>query len=149
MKVAYDAPVRTSAAGLDRILSSRQAVLVVFETPACVPCQDLRPALDELASEFRDRVLIVRVTDASEGWLAARHHLAFVPTLLFWRDGQERARIKGNAGREAVRAHLQYLLTGEVPPDPAEGPRHTLSACFGPAQTAAAHGPRGLLFAAS
>jgi thioredoxin 1 len=147
MKVASDAPIRTSATGLDRILACGQPALVVFETPGCVPCQQLRPVLDDIAREFRERALVVRVTDAGEGWLAARYHLAFVPTLLFWRDGREQARIKGNAGREAVRAHLQYLLTGEVPPEPAEGPRHTLSACFGPLSPAVAREPLALLFA--
>jgi len=147
MKVAYDAPVRTSAAVLDRILASGHPTLIVFETPGCGPCQELRPVLDDLAREFADRVMIVRVTDAREGWLAARYHLAFVPTLLFWRDGGEQARIKGNVSREAVRAHLQYLLNGEVPPEPAEGPRHTLSASFGPLPPARPREPRALLFA--
>jgi hypothetical protein len=76
-------------------------------------------------------VLVVRVTDSAEGWLAARYHLSFVPTLLFWRGGAEQCRIKGNPGQAAVRAHVEFLLTGECPPDPAEGPRHTLEARFG------------------
>ena len=67
-------------------------------------------------------MLVVRVTDSAEGWLAARYHLAYVPTLVFWRGAVERSRIKGNAGAAAIRAHLEFLLTGEHPPDPAEGP---------------------------
>ena len=76
-------------------------------------------------------MLVVRVTDSAEGWLAARYHLAYVPTLVFWRGAVEHSRIKGNAGPAAIRAHLEFLLTGEHPPDPAEGPRHTLTARFG------------------
>jgi thioredoxin 1 len=131
MRAAPDAPIRTSASVLDRIVATGHPALIVFETPECGPCQQLRPVLDELAREFRDRALIVRVTDSSEGWLAARYHLAFVPTLLFCRDGLELTRIKGNPGRAAVRAHLEFLLTGDGRPDPAEGPRHTLVASFG------------------
>jgi len=143
MRAALDAPIRTSATVLDRILSTGRPALIVFETPDCEPCVSLRPALDQLACEFRHRVIVVRVTDSSEGWLAARYHLSFVPTLLFWRGGAEQCRIKGNPGHAAVRAHLEFLLTGECPPDPAEGPRHTLSACFGGG--ARREGPRALL----
>jgi thioredoxin len=131
MRAAPDAPIRTSAAVLDRIVRTGRPALIVFETPDCGPCVSLLPTLDELAREFRDRVLIVRVVDSSEGWLAARYHLSFVPTLVFWRDAVEVARIKGNPGRGAIRAHLEFLLNGDSPPEPAEGPRHTLAARFG------------------
>jgi len=147
MRAAADAPIRTTAAMIDRILATGYPALVVFEKPGCGPCQSLRPALDDAAREFQGRVLILRVTDASEGWLAAKYHLAFVPTLLFWREAGEHARIKGNPGRAALRAHLEYLLTGENRPDPAEGPRHTLQSHFGARAPQGIVPPRALLFA--
>jgi thioredoxin 1 len=144
MKATYDAPIRASAGALDRILASGHPTLVSFETPGCGPCQALRPLLDAIAREFRNRVLVVRVADAGEGWLAARYHLLFVPTLLFCRAGRELARIKGNPGSHAIREHLEFLLGGDVTPEPAEGPRHTLCASFGPPPT---REPLGLLYA--
>lgn len=143
MRASLDAPIRTSSTVLERILAARRPALIVFETPDCGPCQSLRPTLDEIARQFQDRVLVVRVTDSAEGWLAARYHLSFVPTLLFFRGGVEQCRIKGNPGWSAIRAHLEFLLTGECPPEPAEGPRHTLAATFGGAPRT--EGPRALL----
>jgi thioredoxin 1 len=137
MRAAFDAPIRAGAAVLDRILASGHPSLVVFETPGCAPCESLRPTLEQLAREFHDRVLVVRVTDSAEGWLAARYHLAYVPTLVFWRGAVERSRIKGNPGAAAIRAHLDFLLTGDERPAPAEGPRHTLTARFGGAPPSA------------
>jgi thioredoxin 1 len=145
MRASLDAPIRTSSTVLERILSAGLPALIVFETPDCGPCESLRPALDDVAREFRDRVLVVRVVDSAEGWLAARYHLSFVPTLLFFREGLEQCRIKGNPGQTAIRAHLDFLLTGQRPPEPAEGPRHTLDARFGGRPAAAE--PRALLFA--
>jgi len=143
MRAAFDAPIRASAGVLDRILVSGHPALIVFETPACAPCEALHPVLEKLAREFHDRVLVVRVSDAAEGWLAARYHLTYVPTLMFWRGGVERARIRGNPGGAAIRAHLEFLMTGEIRPDPCEGERHTLTAHFGvpPRSTS----PRALL----
>jgi thioredoxin 1 len=143
MRALLDAPIRTSAAVLDRVLGTGLPALVVFETPGCGPCEQLRPTLDKLAGEFHGRILVIRVLDSAQGWLAARYHLSFVPTLLFWQGGQEQCRIKGDPGYAAVRAHLNFLLTGECPPDPAEGPRHTLVAPFG--RRVEAREPRGLL----
>ena len=143
MRAALDAPIQASASLLDRIIGSGHPVLVVFETPDCAPCELLGPTLEKLAREFHDRVLVVRVTDSAEGWLAARYHLAYVPTLVFCRGAVEHSRIKGNAGAVAIRSHLEFLLTGEHPPDPAEGPRHTLTARFGGAPRAS--GPRALI----
>jgi thioredoxin 1 len=143
MRAQLDAPIRTSAPVLDRILGTGFPALVVFETPDCRPCERLRPTLDRVAGEFHGRVLVIRVTDSAEGWLAARYHLSFVPTLLFWRGGSEQCRIKGDPGYGAIRAHLHFLLTGECPPDPAEGPRHTLVARFGGHTEPS--GPRALL----
>jgi thioredoxin 1 len=145
MRAALDAPIRTSALVLERILAAGHPAVIVFETPDCAPCESLRPSLDEVAREFHDRVLIVRVTDSAEGWLAARYHLSFVPTLLFWRGGTEQCRIKGSPGLAALRAHLEFLLTGGCLPDPVEGPRHTLEARFGGRPGATE--PRALLFA--
>lgn len=144
MRATFDVPIRAGAGALDRIMASGFPALVVFETANCSPCQALRPLLDELALEFRRRMLVVRVTDTSEGWLAARYHLVFVPTLAFWRGGREFARIKGNPGRRAIREHVAFLLDGEALPEPAEGPRHTLRASFGPSPC---EQPRALLFA--
>ena len=43
MKAAPDAPIRTSATVLDRILTTGRPTLLVFETPGCEPCAALRP----------------------------------------------------------------------------------------------------------
>jgi len=131
MRPLLDVTIRTSGVHLERILAANEPTLVVFETPDCEPCRSLHSPLDELAREFAGRVLVVRVEDAAQGWLAARHHLSFVPTLVFWREGGEQARIKGNPGREVIRAHLEYLLVGGSRPDPASGQRHILEACYG------------------
>jgi len=142
MYATLDAPIHASPRALETVLALGRPTVVVFETPGCEPCQALVPTLESLAREFAEQVLIVRV-EAREGWLAARHHLTFVPTLLFCDRGTEQFRIKGNPGAPAVRAHLTFLLAGEPLPDPADGPRHTLALGFG--KSARVPGLRGLI----
>ena len=142
MPFDLDAPLHTDGRRLEEILARGEPTLVVFETADCAPCRALVPALETLAREYAGRVAIVRV-EASEAWLAARYHLCYVPTLVFCVRGEEQARIKGNPGEGAVRAHLQFLLTGIDPPEPAVGSRHTLRLSFGSAPVHAA--VRGIL----
>jgi len=142
MRAVFDAPIQAGAADLERILVAGPPALIVFETPDCEPCVALRPTLEKLARDFRDRVRVIRVSESAEGWLAARYNLTCVPTLLFWRAGSERARLRGNPGAAAIRGYLEYLVTGESLPDHAEGRSHTLTAQFGGAPRGPA--PRAL-----
>jgi thioredoxin 1 len=143
MKLVPDSAVRVDACDLDGVLATGGPALVVFEVPDCDPCVRLAGILDTLAREYHGRVLVVRV-DARAGWLAARHHLSYVPTLTFWVGGEEQARIRGNPGADAVRAHVDFLLSGAELPEPANGARHALVATFGP-EAARRGAPRALL----
>jgi thioredoxin 1 len=131
MLAVRNLPIHASGSTLDRIRALGCPALIVFEKPECAPCRELAPVLEEVAAQYADRVLVVRVEDAREGWLAARYHVSSVPTLTFWRGQTEVARIRGNPGLGPLRAHVEYLLTGETRPDPAIGPRHALDAVFG------------------
>jgi thioredoxin-like negative regulator of GroEL len=142
MRVVPDAPLQTAGENLERVLATGHPALVVFEAPGCEPCLALRPILDTLARDYAGRLLVLRVA-AGAGWLAARHHLCYVPTLLFFANGREEARIKGNPGEAAIRANVDFLLTGIEPPEPAAGPRHTLVSSFG--SSGRPDEPRGLL----
>src|SRR5262245_43810044 len=146
MRVVPDAPLNAGAGDLENLLDRGHPTLVVFETPDCEPCRRLAPTLEAVARDYRGRVLVVRV-DASEGWLAARHHLAFVPTLTFWAFGQEQGRIRGNPGESPIRAYLDSLLSGAELPEVVSGSRHALVARFsrpGPARALLPCGlPRG------
>ncbi len=122
-------PIRTTAVHLEESLGP-EATVVVFETSDCAPCAQLAEHLGALASEFGERLRVVRVVDAAEGWVAARYHLVYVPTISFYCGPSETARIRGNPGKEALWAHALFVL-GEAPvPEPAEGPRHTLVGAF-------------------
>ena len=118
--------------------------LIVFETPDCGPCQVLRPMLDELAREFRHRVAGRSGSPTrAEGWLAARYHLSFVPTLLFCRDGPRARAHQGQPGPRRGPGPPRVPADGRDRREPAEGPRHTLGApAFGDGRRCGKAGPR-------
>jgi thioredoxin 1 len=128
----HAAPVLAEPSSLEACLASAWPTLLVFETPNCAPCRDLAPHLQRIAEEYSSRLRVVRVQNAAEGWVAARYHLTFVPTLVFLRGGGgEAMRIRGNPGHVVLGAWVRFLLgDGPRPEEAAEGPRHTLEAPF-------------------
>jgi thioredoxin 1 len=100
------------------VLAAGLPTLLVFEKPICDPCKSLVPTLKNLAQEFSGRVLVVQVDNAEEGNLAARFRINRVPTLIYWRQGNEVTRVEGAANAAVVRANLEFLL-GAGQPTPA------------------------------
>ena len=127
----FETPLRIQASDLDRLLKDDRPLVIVFEDEEGGPCAILAPRLDELAGEFGKRAVIIRVRDAGEASLAARHHLLWLPTIAFWHGGRERLRLVGAAPQEALRAHLLYLLDGGPVPEAVSGPRRAVSSAFG------------------
>ncbi len=122
MLAVFDVPVRTSAQNLGRVFGVGLPLLLAFETPYCEHCRAMGPTLEELARAYMGRVLIVRVDDVEEGALADKYHVTCVPTLVFWRDSHEVARIEGAANFTAVRNHVEYLLGLGAKPEAVAGP---------------------------
>jgi thioredoxin 1 len=122
MAAVLDTPIHSSAQNIDRLLAAGRPLLLAFEIPNCVPCRTLDPLLRELARAFARRALIIQINDCAEGNLTARFRLTRVPTLVYWREGNEIARIEGAANALAVRAHLEFLLGTGTRPGVASGP---------------------------
>jgi thioredoxin 1 len=132
MSAIFDTPVRTGVANLDRVLAAGRPMLLAFETPDCEPCRTLEPTLKELARDFAGRALVVVVGDTREGNLATRFRLARVPSLVYWHDGREVARIEGAADHASIRAFLQFLVGDSPRPAPGTGPSIPLGGASAP-----------------
>lgn len=87
---------------LDAVVAEQRFVLLDVFTPFCPPCQQLLPALEELARVHAGR-LEVRKLDASECVdEAERLGVSTVPTLVLFKDGEEIDRRVGGASRQAL-----------------------------------------------
>ncbi len=141
MLAVFDVPIHTNAQNVERVFAAGLPLLLSFEVPVCEHCRAIVPTLEDLARSYVGRALIVRVDNIEEGELADRYRITRVPTLLFWRDDKEVARIEGAVNYATVRHHLEYLLCGAPdaepatravsPPAPATGPSMLLSVAAG------------------
>lgn len=131
MTERYATPIQIAIRDLDEVLMDRRPILVAFEAD-CAPCATLAPRLEEVAREFGSRAIVVRVAGADEASMAARHHLACIPTVAFWKEGRERLRLSGAVTTEALRSHFRFLLEDGPLPEASLGPCWVVSGAFRP-----------------
>lgn len=83
------------------------AVLVYFSAEWCQPCKMLGPVMEELATEYRGKVKIVKV-DVDESYTVAfTEGVQSVPTLILYQDGVLLNIDTRPSGRMSV---MQFLL---------------------------------------
>ena len=124
----FDVPIHTSAQNVERVFAAGLPLLLCFEVPACEHCRSMVPTLEELARAYVGRALVVRVDNTEEGELATRYRITRVPTLVFWRDDGEVARIEGAVNYATMRNYLEFLLGNGTQPPAAGGPSMPLTA---------------------
>jgi len=94
-------------------VSQQQPVLVDFWAEWCSPCLVIAPVLERIIGEYAGAVLLAKVeVDAGENMkLAGHYRVRGFPTVMLFREGEERGRFSGAHPapyiREFVENHRQ------------------------------------------
>jgi len=85
-----------------QVLQSDLPVLVDFWAPWCGPCKAVSPVIDELAEAYAGKINVVKVNIDEDVALSDTYDVQSIPTIVFFRDGQEVSRSSG------VKTKLQF-----------------------------------------
>ena len=92
------------------LLQEDKLLVVDFFATWCGPCKKLSPTLDEVSEEFGEQVNIVKVdVDESED-LAMDYGIRSVPTVLFFKNGQQVDKFVGALPKSEIVAKIQAQL---------------------------------------
>lgn len=70
------------------VLKSDKPVVVDLWAEWCGPCRALTPILEEVATEYTDKVKVVKVDIDENQKTAEKYGVASIPTLLFIKNGE-------------------------------------------------------------
>lgn len=94
------------------VLRSEIPVLVDFYADWCAPCRRLAPVIDELAEEFDEDLRIVKVNVDDNASLAVQYGIQSIPTLIFFKGGQEVAKTVGAPPKPRLVQEIAEVLAG-------------------------------------
>ncbi len=85
-----------------QVLDSTQPVLVDFWAEWCVPCHMVSPVVEEIARDYADRLKAAKLNVDDNPQTARQYGVMSIPTLIVFKDGQEKARVVGARGKDAI-----------------------------------------------
>ena len=84
--------------------------LVDFWAPWCGPCRMIAPVIEELAEAFDGKAKICKVNTDEEQDVAVRFGIRSIPTILFFKDGEQVDQMVGAASKQAFEEKLNSLI---------------------------------------
>ncbi len=91
------------------VLRCKQPVLVAFSAAWSRPCQILDSVLEEVAAACTGRGKIVKINADNNPDLSLVWKIQSIPALLYFVDGNLRAKIIGTASKEAILSKLRSV----------------------------------------
>ena len=97
------------------IRDGEQPVLVDFHATWCGPCHSLAPVVQEVASDFKDRLKVIKIDIDKNQAAAQQYQVRSVPTLILFWKGNILWRQSGLMTKRDLSAQLnQFLQNGQA-----------------------------------
>lgn len=105
------APQVTDKTFDQEVLKSQEPVLVDFFAEWCGPCKAMAPALDQVASEMKGKLKVVKVDVDQNPGITAKYAIRAMPTLMVFKGGQV---VGQNVGALVQKKKLEDWVNGTL-----------------------------------
>jgi thioredoxin 1 len=92
------------------VLNSGKPALVDFWAEWCGPCKMIAPILDEAASEYADKMSVVKLNVDESPNVAQKFGIRSIPTLMLFKDGAVQAQKLGAMSKSQLVEFLETNL---------------------------------------
>lgn len=92
------------------VINSSKVVVVDFWATWCGPCKALRPAIDQLASEYQGRATIVKINVDGNQVMMNQFGIKHIPAILFFKNGQLVDKMGAGVHKQSIAQRINSLL---------------------------------------
>lgn len=82
------------------VLKSESPVLVDFWAAWCGPCRMVAPIMEELASEYSDKIRVAKLNVDENRTVASRYRVMSIPTIIMFKNGEIEAQVVGAQSKQ-------------------------------------------------
>jgi thioredoxin 1 len=100
----------TDATFSQDVLKSEKPVLLDFWAEWCGPCKMIAPILDEIATEYRDKLTIAKLNIDENPQTPPKFGIRGIPTLILFKNGSVEAQKVGAVSKSQLLAFLDTNL---------------------------------------
>jgi thioredoxin 1 len=95
----------------EEVLKATLPVMIDFWAPWCGPCRAVEPIIEELAQDYKGKLIVYRFNVDENSSIASRFGIRAIPTLLFLKSGEVYDQIIGAVPKSAVEEVVKKILT--------------------------------------
>ncbi len=93
------------------VLQADRPVIVDFWATWCGPCKMIAPILEEIASEYADKVKVVKLDVDANSRTAGKYNIMSIPSLLFFKGGEMVDQVVGAIPKAQLTQRLDKVLS--------------------------------------
>ena len=90
------------------VLKEEKPVLVDFWAEWCVPCKAVSPVIDQLAVEYKGKMIFAKVDVGSNPQITSRLGIRGIPTMIFFSKGEEKERLVGSFSKSHIQKRIDF-----------------------------------------
>lgn len=93
-----------------QVMDSALPVIVDFGAEWCGPCRLVDPLVEEIAHQYEGKVKVCKSDVDQTNQMAAKFGIMAIPTVMFFKNGEEVDRVTGVVPRDKLEEKVQAIL---------------------------------------